>query len=140
MTNKDILYDYLMTFNGIPYQWGGANRLTGLDCSGLVLEFLSAAGLWQTGDTTSQGLYQHFVKAGAKVAGTPQFGDLCFYGNGTAGISHISVALNDKLMIEAGGGDQTTTSPAAARTKGAMVRVRPITRRKDLVAILRVMA
>lgn len=140
MDNKTILYDYLMSFLGTRYQWGGQNRLTGLDCSGFTIEFLTAAGLWKQGeDTTAQGLYGHFVKKGAKVPATPDFGDLLFFGKDNSGITHVGIALNDKLFIEAGGGRSTTTSAAAAATAGAMVRIRPITNRSDLVALLKVL-
>lgn len=139
LTNDQILYAFLMSHLGTPYQWGGPNRLTGLDCSGLVLEFLTAAGKWTPGqDTTAAGIYAYFVKQEAKAVDCPAFGDLCFYGKDTAGISHIAIALNNKLMIEAGGGRSTTINLAKAKEQGALVRVRPIRLRKDLVAVLKV--
>jgi cell wall-associated NlpC family hydrolase len=136
---QKIRYDYLMSFLGTPYMWGGANRLTGLDCSGFVIEYCQAFGALPSGfDSTAQGLYSRFVTQGAQVATSPQFGDLCFYGKDKSGISHIAIALDDTTMIEAGAGRSTTTSRLKAAEQGAMIRIRPIKNRTDLVAVLRV--
>jgi cell wall-associated NlpC family hydrolase len=66
-----------------------------------------------------------------------RFGTLLFFGETATtptGISHIAFALDGKLMLEAGGGGSTTTSLEAAIKQGAFVRIRPISRRRDLRA------
>lgn len=140
MTRDNVLYEYLMSFLGTPYKWGGNNRLSGLDCSGFAIEYLTAAGLWPQGqDTTAQGLLTWATKRGATTPQTPGFGDLLFFGSDHQAITHVGIALTDKLMIEAGGGGSKTLTLGDAATQGAMIRVRPISNRKDLRAVLRVL-
>ena len=80
-SSTEVLYDYLISMLGVPYKYGGNNRLTGLDCSGLVIDFKKAEGkLPFVFDTNAQGLYDHFTRTGSKIRLVPQFGDLAFYG------------------------------------------------------------
>lgn len=65
------------------------------------------------------------------------FGCLAFFGAGPTAINHVAITLNRRLMIEAGGGNHTTLTPEIAAEQDACVRIRPIARRSDLVAILR---
>ena len=129
--------EYLLSFVGRPYIWGGDGSGEcdgGFDCSGLVLEGLWAFGLYGGSDTTAQGLYK-YLRAEGWIPG-PRFlendGDVLFFGKDTAHITHTAMALGDGLMVEAGGGGSKCKSAAAS---SGMVRVRPI--RKDLVASLR---
>ena len=46
MSQKAVL-DYAYSFLGTPYRWGGDDPLTGIDCSGLALEVLKAAGIYR---------------------------------------------------------------------------------------------
>jgi cell wall-associated NlpC family hydrolase len=130
-----FLVEYLWQFIGTPYRWGGDDPMAGFDCSGLVLEGLLAAGLWAGGDAPSQGIHDHYRKTIEPIP-TPRLGTLLFFGSSTKSITHIAVALDALRMIEAGGGGSATTSEAAAIAQNAYVRVRPITRRRDLVAAL----
>ena len=61
-------------------------------------------------------------------------GDVLFFGKSVEGITHVAIALDSNLMVEAGGGGSKCKTPA---TSTGMVRVRPIASRKDLVAALR---
>lgn len=131
--------EYLLSFVGRPYIWGGDGSGGcdgGFDCSGLVLEGLWAFGLYGGSDTTAQGLYKSLRAEG--WIPVPMFlendGDVLFFGKDTARITHTAMALGDGLMVEAGGGGSKCESAA---TSSGMVRVRPIASRKDLVAALR---
>lgn len=133
MNKRLSLISYLHYFIGSPYQWGGSGPYAqGYDCSGLVQEGLASIGLWGKGDTTAQGMYAHFSPASRNLhpdrLHLVQPGDIVFFGHDTKSITHIGVAINQYQFIEAGGGSQTV--------KGGMVRIRPFTWRKDLVAIL----
>jgi cell wall-associated NlpC family hydrolase len=134
MDSKDILKDYALSFIGVPYNYGGDNRLTGLDCSQLVIELLISQGLMKNkSDTTAQGIYSQFAQYKTKV---PQFGALVFFGIMNTSISHVGFCLNDKLMLEAGAGDSKTQSLDSAKARGAMVRIRPISMRSDAVGFV----
>jgi len=129
------LTDYLKTFIGRPYIWGGngsGKTSGGFDCSGLVLEGLWAFGLYSGTDTTAQVLYDHLTKTALWKDGRIDHagdGDLLFFGKSTSKITHVAVALGDGLMLEAGGGG---SSCKTAATSTGFVRIRPI--RKDVVA------
>lgn len=137
---------YAMSFLGVPYIWGGSTRETGLDCSGLVQLLLAHVGLDPKGDNTAQVLYNYF-KAHTLIPGWAKpddfaranggaVGALVFFGQSPARIWHVAMALDDRTMIEAGGGDHTTTTMEEARQRKACVRLRPISFRRDLVEIL----
>lgn len=128
-----------MKFVGRPYIWGGDGSGKcdgGFDCSGLVLECLTAFGLYDGHDTTAQGLYKALCSNG--WMGVPRHletdGDVLFFGKDRAHITHVAIAIDSDLMVEAGGGGAKCKTAA---TSTGMVRVRPISWRKDLVAALR---
>ena len=127
------MLDYLKCFIGVPYLWGGNNAF-GFDCSGLVQEGLMSIGMDKKGDQTSHDLYLHFKQHGLISAKGP--GALVFYGKPEK-ITHIAVMLNSTQIIEAGGGDDTTKHAIDAKNReAAMVRIRPIHYRKDIVDII----
>lgn len=131
MTRREIVKMFIQSSLGVPYRWGGNNPLAGYDCSGFVCEFLRVAGIWGRNDANSQMLYEHF-KNGNGHPGVIQFGTILFFGNQEK-ISHVAVALNDQMMVEAGGGDQKTTSLEIASQQNAYVRIRRIDSRRDKV-------
>lgn len=123
---------------GKPYIWG-ASGPAAYDCSGLAQWLLEKLDLDPPGDQTAEGLYRFFLKPGrsTKVSvANSAIGDLVFFGGATA-VTHIGIAWGGGDMLEAGGGGRKTTTAAIARSQGAEVRVRPITRRNDRVAVLR---
>lgn len=132
--NLELLKLYALTFVGINYKWGGDDPMQGFDCSGFVQELLEAAGIDPLGDQTAQGLYNYFIT----VSGTTnkELGALAFYGKSTDRITHIAFCLDNKLMIEAGGGGSRTIDIQSAASHNAYIRIRPIDKRKDLVACL----
>lgn len=129
------LTEYLKTFIGRPYIWGGngtGKTAHGFDCSGLVLEGLWAFGLYTGADTTAQGLYDHLTKTATWKEGNvdnAHDGDILFFGKSLSKITHVAVALGDGLMLEAGGGGSACKTAA---TSTGFIRIRPI--RKDVVA------
>lgn len=130
------LVEYAKTFLGIPYIWGGADPSKGLDCSGFVQEVLKKFNFDPPGDQSAQGLYYKLssLKGIRSQLGT---GSVLFFGLNRAHLSHVSIAISDKEMIEAGGGNSSTTTIEEAKKIGACVRIKPISRRKDLVAVLK---
>lgn len=126
------LITYAMRFIGVPYKWGGSTPMDGFDCSGFVQWILESVGADPKGDQTAQGLHDILLKQGALVINAPKAGALCFYGPTNVALSHVSFCISDHQIVEAGGGDHTTTNLDEAIRKAACVRLRPVTHRKDL--------
>jgi cell wall-associated NlpC family hydrolase len=128
----ELLIAYALSFTGTPYKWGGNNPMTGFDCSGFVGECLKAFNVLNPAcDYSSRGIFKELVNQPKHMAGVKR-GAILFFGNDLENISHTAIALSEKVMLEAGGGDATTISKMAAEVQNAFVRVRPI--RRDLVA------
>jgi cell wall-associated NlpC family hydrolase len=122
---QQMFLNYLLMFIGTPYKLGGnVTQDGGIDCSGLVLEGLRSIGKWGKGDDTAQGIFNKF-KNQTKLKDMYAPGRLLFFGESSEKITHIAVCLNDYQMIEAGGTD-----------KDGMVRIRPLSWRSDMIAIL----
>ena len=119
-------------FIGIPYKWGGKTP-QGFDCSGLCCEVLMSVGILPDRTVlSSRGLYRRFSNNAVEDV-LP--GALIFYGRSIGRISHVTMAIDDEFMWEAGGGDSTTRSILDSVRKRAYVRRRRIDRRSDLVAV-----
>lgn len=129
-----ILYDYLMQWVGKPYLWGKEGP-DGFDCSGLAQEALRSVGMDPPGDQTAQALFNHFEKTAEW--NRLGLGSLVFYGASVTQITHVAIMIDPYRVLEAGGGDSTCTTPEVAAKKGAFVRVRHLSHRKDRVAVLR---
>lgn len=133
----DILKDYAMSFLGTPYYYGGNNRLTGMDCSGYVLEVLKSAIPDIDVDMSSQMIHHWLERRSGTRFNTWGCGSIVFFGASTTKISHVAFCIDQYRMLEAGGGNRDTKSRAEAEARGAMVRMRTIADRKDRVAMLR---
>lgn len=135
---EHTLYDVMLSCLNIPYVWGGATPLSGLDCSGFTIWCLQSVGLWRGGDTTAQGLYNIFKTTGTIMDKEDELplGTLVFYGQSLTEITHVALAIDHELMMEAGGGGSKCKTPADAMKAGACVRIRPIASRRDLVALV----
>lgn len=132
----NLLAAYAFSFLGTFYKFGGNNKLEGLDCSGLVVELLKSTGEpLPYADMSAQMLFDHFSQNGEY--NRYQIGALAFYGKSATEITHVGMLLDPYRMIEAGRGDRLTLTLEDARAKGAVVRIRPVKRRKDLVAVIR---
>lgn len=132
--------DYALKFVGRPYIWGGDGSGKcdgGFDCSGLVLECLQAFGIIPQIDLTAQGIYDILYNQliwSSVERGKEKPDDILFFGKDLKHISHVAISVSGGLMVEAGGGGSKCKNVAAST---GMVRVRPISWRKDLVAALR---
>lgn len=131
--------EYAQKFIGAPYIWAGDGsgaKFNGWDCSGLVLECLWALGILPQKDMTAQGIHDAIMDKSGHVVPRMYIAadDLLFFGKDVHHITHVAIALDNLLMVEAGGGGSKCKTPA---TSTGMVRVRPIESRRDLVAALR---
>jgi cell wall-associated NlpC family hydrolase len=114
---------------GQPYLWGGNGpELTelpngdtevtgGFDCSGLTRAAYAAAGVEIPRTAQTQFNAGPRVPAGRPVAP----GDLVFYGDSPASVTHVGIAISSTEMIN-------------APHRGAVVRIDPIRRPKYLGA------
>lgn len=120
---------------GVPYLWGGNTRWFGIDCSGLSQEIAWFAGLDPVRDQNAQMQYNYYSQLNWSSRLGP--GAFIYYGNTRNGIYHVAFAISDKEIIEAGGGDSSTTSIQEAVRRNAKVRIMPITHRQnEIVAVL----
>ncbi len=130
------LITYARSFLGTPYMWGGNSRVMGLDCGGFICEILRRESIIGLQDYSAQGLHDFLLKSrsGDVVSRPCQAGDLLFWGDP---ITHVAMAIDDKYLIEAGGGDSSTKTIVDAAKRNACVRERKMNYRKDPNVIIR---
>ena len=134
--------EYALKFLGRPYIWGGDGSGKcggGFDCSGLVVECLRAFDIINC-DLTAQGLHDRLLAKWERVClldWKSASSDILFFGKSESKITHVAIAIGDGLMVEAGGGGSKCKS---LETSTGMVRIRPISSRKDIVAVLRMLS
>lgn len=128
---------YALSDIGIPYIFGG-NDMDGIDCSGFVLRPLKKVDIiHKDRDYTAQAIYDKLVKMGFSES-EPGQDCILFFGQSTSKITHVSIAINKKAMIEASGGDSRCLLLEQAIKRDARVQINPIDRRSDLVASIKV--
>jgi len=126
---------YALSFVGLPYKWGGDNPLTGFDCSGLIQELLASVGKDLPGDQTAQMLFDHFSKNGKW--NHYACGSLAFFGKDALHITHVSMLIDQHRVVEATGQGMRISTIEEAKANNAVVRIRLLKDRKDLIAIIR---
>lgn len=131
--NQQTFINACLQFLNLPYIWGG-DDFEGYDCSGLVQELYAMIGMDPRGDQTAQALYTYFQPR--SIPHKKGVGALVFYGKSTLRITHVGMMIGEESMIEAGGGGSRTNNSSDAARDNAFVRVRPIDRRSDIVAVL----
>jgi cell wall-associated NlpC family hydrolase len=139
-----LLKAYALSYLGTVYSFGtnpggGDDPIRGFDCSGFASELMRASGVasWNF-RTNAQGVYNHLWKnQGLRVV--PELGAFAFFGKEWDQIVHVAFCLDSVTMVEAGGGDSTTTTEEIAAHKNAFVRLRPVTFRKDYLGCVRPM-
>ena len=137
MSLKEVT-NYAISFLGTPYRWGGDDPMTGIDCSGLALEVLKAAGVFKGSyDTSAQGLFTELLNLKAEKTNLPEPLSLAFYGKSDKEITHVGICVSPTHMIEAGGGGSKVVDLKSAADANAFVRIRPIDHRSDIVGILK---
>ncbi len=132
-----LLKSYALSLVGQPYRWGGDDTIDGFDCSGVVQEILASAGMDPPGDQTSQGLLDWFADKGRAIHDVFDLGSLAFFGESITKIIHVGFCLDAYRMIEAGGGGSKTKTREDAARQNAYVRIRLISRRSDLQAVMK---
>ena len=126
---------------GTPYRFGGFDA-NGLDCSALVVKSFRHIG-YPMHNMNSMQQYLWATDLDGAYSCLPQTDCLLFYGrknNKELLISHVAIALNDKILIEAGGAgrDSLELTREQLLAREAMVRIRPINHRSDLVASIKI--
>lgn len=113
----------LIKYLGSPYKYGGQDR-NGIDCSGLVVNCLKAAG-FEIEDMTAAGLRKHFKDCEIEKKDA-QVGDLYFYGKSR--INHVCVCYsvwdeNYKILAGANSGTSKTKTFDDAWKSDAFVKL-----------------
>ena len=128
MNKRDIAVDVLKGLLGLPYKWGGNDRIEGFDCSGLMLEVLHSAGVVERNkDFTAEGLSNLFPVTEVLQVGVMVFWDW----NNDGKFDHVEmIALVDDsgeiFTIGASGGDSRTINEDNAMSQNAFVKLRPM--------------
>lgn len=87
------------------------------------------------GDQSADALYRFFLEEGRGTLNQGGLGALAFFGKPER-ISHCGFCLDKKLMLNASGGGRHVTSIEIAAQYNASVKIEPIRRRTDMVAII----
>jgi cell wall-associated NlpC family hydrolase len=100
VVSRDQLTATGLRFLGIPYLWGGSTP-KGFDCSGLVQRIYRLQGLILPRDSDMQAHFGQEKKVDSLEDLAP--GDLLFFGRAAQRITHVAMALPDRLFLHAHG-------------------------------------
>ena len=122
MDSKEIALDYISSFIGVPYKWGG-DDFDSMDCSGIVNEYLKCLGIIvEQQDFRALEIWKLLKDRRVK---SPERGNLVFYWKTTfENITHVEILLNNELYIGAMGGGPSIINREKAMEKNAFVKVR----------------
>lgn len=98
MTSGQDVVNYLMGFQGTPYQWGGNSLTSGIDCSGLIQQGFSHFGI-----NVARTTYDQIGQGKAIDLDHLQVGDAVFFDTdpGTKGPDHVGIYIGNGKMLEA---------------------------------------
>ncbi len=85
-----------LRYLGVPYRWGGADPVTGFDCSGLVQFAYAQVGIRLNHYTGTQ-----FTEGAPVPDGQLRPGDLVFFEPGVAGPGHVGIYAGGDEFVEA---------------------------------------
>ena len=121
---RNAAIQYLSQYFGVFYKWGGDDP-SGWDCSGLVIEGLTAVGILPHGfDDTAQGLYLRFKNYKLSEDEKPYMGCLVFqFRDGKA--IHVEMMIDNYHTIGSSGGGSKTNTREDAIKHNAFVKMRP---------------
>ena len=126
-----------MQYLNVPYCFGGNNPLIGIDCSALVQLPLRKLSVIKDHDHSAQMIHDELILSD-HTSSEPEMDCILFFGRSVDKISHIAIALNSEIMIEAASGGPSVTLEQHAIAKQAKVEFNRIDRRNDLVASIKV--
>jgi cell wall-associated NlpC family hydrolase len=135
MENRLQIHTLALALRGCPYIWGGKRPWPGFDCSGFAAWVLIVTGNLPPGEYNDQHLSQLTSWRTLRPAELQITGDLAFYGQDTAHVTHVMLALDPENVIGAHGAGHTCTTPEAAKALGAAVGVKPTRYRSDFLFI-----
>jgi len=131
---RERAVEYIQRWIGTPYIYGG-DDFSGFDCSGLIVETLQSVGfIKHKSDYTADGLY-NLLKNGRQIS-VPYHGCLVFWFNTQGQASHVAMCLNNRQIIESGGGGSDTDTVEDAIQRNAYVRIRRLNYRGPNYKIL----
>ncbi len=134
---KTWAMQYALHFIGQPYRWGGDDPIHGFDCSGLVVEILTAAGIlphrW---DGTASQLLATLKALGAPTIPMVKAGAVVFFRNAEGNVIHVELGLPGLLLLGASGGGSATDELEDAAAQNAFVKIRPYGYRSEQTVIV----
>lgn len=122
------IYDYALTYFGMPYQWGGTGDradigVFGVDCSGLIQRIGKFGGIVFPHDMTSQEIFDMAKAEGWKKSS--EMGAWAFFGL-SGKVSHVGFMIDNRCMISAAGGGSWCNTLKAATDRNASVKIQPV--------------
>ncbi len=132
-----LLLAMSLQYVGTPSVWGGNTITQGFDCSGFAMQVLRDLKAAPSGDLNSQQLYNYFASRNHTTC-TPEHDTILFFGDDENHITHVAFGVSTTHMVETGDSSRKYNTIEKAMRYGAYVRIRPISRRKDLVGCFKV--
>jgi len=122
-----IFMETVKAYLHTPYRWAG-DDFEGIDCSGLVVEGLKAAGLIaEHEDMTADELWRRYKKHETKETAV---GCLAFWFTGSKA-THVAVLIGPNHVITAHRGGHAIKTHEQAMLRNAFVTYRPLDHRKS---------